>query len=171
VIIDPQLIDRLEALGSSPWHGPVHRHYLATRDPLAPSQAGGRWAPPGAFSILHTALDREGAIAEWRHLVARYTIPPSTPRRLATIEVTLSRVVDLAAPGQLETFGVETPRYADDRGRCPEIGAAADFLGLQGLLAPGARHAGANLMILADRLDPDCRLELVATEALPPPPG
>lgn len=170
MIIDPGIVDRLETFGAAPWEGVAFRHVFEGRDPLAPTTREGRWAPDGAFAVLYTSLVREAAIAEGDHLIGRYSIPPSRPRLLCTIEVTLSWVVELDVD-RLVALGIDMTSYARDWQRCPEIGAAANFLGFQGIIAPGARHPGANLMILHDQLDPGCRLEVAGRETLSPGKG
>lgn len=162
MIIDHVLIDRLEELGARAWHKPVWRHFFANRNPLAPSRAGGRWAPPAQFAVLYTSLTRDGAVAEGSHVIAQYSIPPSVPRYLCRIAVRLQRVVDLMSFATLEQLGVDTTSFAREWGRCPEIGAAANFLGYQGLVVPSARSRRGNLVILMDQLDATCSVELAA---------
>jgi hypothetical protein len=68
-------------------------------------------------------------------------------------------------------LGIDMAGYPRDWQRCPEIGAAANFLGYQGILAPGARHASRNLMIFHDQLDAECKLDVVGQEELSPGDG
>lgn len=166
MIIDPALTDAIEALGVEPWEGTVWRHAFADRDPLAPSTAGGRWAPPRAFPILYTATTRDGALAEGAHLIAQYSIPPSRQRVLVRIDVRVRRAVDLTAVGALVALSIDATDFARQTAQCRMAGAAIDLLGLQAFRAPGARHPSPNLMILTDHLDQNCSIEIVETQPI-----
>lgn len=169
MIIDPQLVDLLEGYGTAAWEGEAWRHVFEGRDPLAPSYAGGRWAPPELFAVLYTSLARAGAIAEGAYLIAQYGIPPSRRRRICALAVRLTKIVDLTRPGRLPQLGVDRAQFAHAPGACPTIGAAANLLGIQGILAPNARFDCINLIVLTERLDGDCNVELVSDEPLPAP--
>jgi RES domain-containing protein len=166
VIIDPRIIDTLESCGTSDWSGRVWRHVFAGRDPTLPSHAGGRWAPAGAFGILYTSCTSDGARSEGDYLIAQYSTPPSRQRLLCEIDVRLEKVVDLTIQDRLQQLGVDQANYKKEWGKCPEIGAAANFLGYQGLLAPSARSNADNLMILTDQLNQQCSVECVASRPL-----
>lgn len=166
MIIDPQITDLLEEFGSAPWSGKVWRHVFENREPLDPSWQPGRWSPGGLFPILYTSTARDGALAEDDHLIAQYSIAPSRKRRMASIEVELTKVLDLTIDNRLVRLGVDLTTFAIDAGRCPEIGAAANLVEVQGFLAPSARYAGNNLMIFTERLDKETVLEVRSTEEI-----
>lgn len=168
MIIDPRIVDLLEGFGADAWQGHVWRHVFHGRDPLAPSHAGGRWAPRSQFGVLYTSVLREGAIAEAAHLIAQYTIPPSVTRVVCKIDVTLARVIDLTSDDRLAQLGVDRITYPQSWGPCPDIGAASNFLGFQGILAPNARFDCDNLIVLTDRIDTGTALEVVREERLLP---
>jgi hypothetical protein len=50
--------------------------------------------------------------------------------------------------------------------RTQEIGAAAEFLGCDGLIAPSARWPCDNLMLFPDRIAHDSTLEVVESESV-----
>ena len=50
--------------------------------------------------------------------------------------------------------------------RTQEIGAAVEFLGCDGLIAPCARWACDNLILFPDRMAMDATLEVVTSEAV-----
>ncbi|MGF1612297.1 MAG: RES family NAD+ phosphorylase [Kiloniellales bacterium] len=164
MIIDPRLTDLLEAFGASPWQGEVWRHVFANRDPLEPSWRPGRWSPGTLFPVLYTSLSRDCALAEANHLISRYSIPPSVGRVMASLAVGLERVVDLTIDDRLAQLGVDLAAYALDAGRCPEIGAAANLIEYQAILAPSARHEAGNLVIFTERLNDKCALSVKSTE-------
>jgi RES domain-containing protein len=167
LIIDPRLVDLLEDFGAAPWNGDVWRHVIGDRDPLAPSHAGGRWAPPDTFPVLYTSLAREGALAEAAHLISLYSIPPSARRTVCRIDVTLTRVADLTDPKRLAKLGVDPADAGPGYGTCPEIGAAASFLAYQAILVPSLRYRGSNLVVFTERLEPGCVMDVASREAIP----
>ena len=169
MIIDPRITDLLEEFGVAPWSGEVWRHVFNDRDPLDPTMRQGRWAPEALFPILYTSLTRTGAVAEANHLIAQYSIPPSRNRVLARISVNLERVLDLSQSNRLTQLGVDMATYAQDPGNCPDIGAAANLLEVQGILAPSARIEETNLMVLTERLDGNSILELMQKYPLTSP--
>lgn len=153
VIIDNRLLDAIEGFGDIAFQGSLYRHISAGRDPLAPSRAGGRWAPPGEFPILYTATRADIALAEWAYLRAQTSLPPSTPRQLWRIEAKVARVLDLTSSERLRKLDIDPNNFADAALACAAAGRAANFLGFKGILAPSARAPGANVMILFDNLE------------------
>lgn len=158
-------MDRLCALRTERFDGEVYRATRIDADPTAPSISGGRWAPPPAgdfgVSVLYTSLELEGAVAEVVSFLADFTpIPGPRPIKITRLAVTTARSLKLVRAG-LETLGVNLERYgARDYERTQKIGAAIEFLGLDGLIAPSARWQCDNLMIftanhaLSERLEP-----------------
>jgi hypothetical protein len=67
----------------------------------------------------------------------------------------------------LAVLGVPASEYAGvNLPRTQEIGAAVDFLGCDGLIAPCARWRCDNLILFTDRLGVDANLEVVRSEAV-----
>ena len=166
MIIDPKVTDLLEEFGTSPWEGSVWRHVLGERDPTIPSYRAGRWAPEGKFAVLYSSLDREAAIAEADFVISQFSIPPSKKRRVCRIEIKLQSTLDLTVKDRLSLLGVDIDNYQGPWDICQEIGAAANLLGHDGILAPSARYAGDNLMILTENLGNACLVEARDEEEL-----
>ena len=149
---DLALLDALEELGSELFDGSVWRVTRAGRDPLRGSAANGRWSPTGAFEVLYTSLEQEGALAEIGY---RLSLEPIWPSRMQhevhELEVGLDRALRLVDLTALQRLGVETSRFASfDYTATQAIAAAAHFLQFDGLIAPSARHGTNNLMIFSE---------------------
>lgn len=116
--------------------------------------------------MLYTSLERDGAIAEANFLIGQYSIAPSTQRHICQIDLQIEKVVDLTVDRHLFGLGVDLEGYSHHWGPCPEIGAAANFLGYQGILAPNARFGCSNLIIMMDQIDAKSRLDVLTQEPL-----
>lgn len=171
MIHDQRLVDRLSELPTERFSGEVFRATGVDTDPTAPSISGGRWAPPprgdAGVSVLYTSLERDGAIAEVAAFLADLNpVPGPRPVKVTRLSVTATRTLRLAR-ANLEAFGVDLARYGErDYGRTQEIGAALEFLGLDGLLAPSARWRCENLMIFTLNHAVGERLEAVDAEQI-----
>jgi hypothetical protein len=67
----------------------------------------------------------------------------------------------------LETLGVPASAYGGvNMARTQEIGAAVEFLGCDGLIAPCARWSCDNLILFPDRMGVEANLESVQSEAV-----
>ena len=166
MIHDPELLDRLDALPKESFDGEVFRGTRQTLDQLASSYSDGRWMRRDGVGVLYTSLAREGALAEisfhWGKLAPR----PTKPVILHTLRVVAHRTLklvraDLAALGVPEsTYGGVNPL------RTQEIGAAIEFLGCDGLIAPCARWPCDNLIVFPDRMGVGASLEIVTSEVV-----
>ena len=166
MIHDPDLLDRLDALPKEAFDGEVFRGTRQTLDPLAGSYSGGRWMRRDGVGVLYTSLAREGALAEiafhWGQLKPR----PTKPVMVHTLRVVAHRTLKLVR-ADLSALGVPESAYAGvDMPRTQEIGAAVEFLGCDGLIAPCARWACDNLILFPDRMGIDATLEVVTSEAV-----
>lgn len=166
MIHDPDLFDQLDALPKTAFDGEVFRATRQTLDPLASSYSSGRWMMRDGAGVLYTSLAREGAMAEisfhWGQLVPRPTKPVVLHKLSVIAHRTLKLVrVDLASLGVPESGyrGVNLPRTQ-------EIGAAVEFLGCDGLIAPCARWSCDNLILFPDRMADDAKLEVIQSEAI-----
>lgn len=166
MIHDPDLLDLLESLPKESFDGETFRATRMSLDPLAGSYNGGRWMRRDAAAIVYTSLVREGALAEivfhWSQLNPRPT-KPVVVHRLRVVTLRTLRLIraDLANLGVPETAykNVNLPRTQ-------EIGAAVEFLGCDGLIAPSARWTCDNLMLFPDRVGNDATLELIDGETV-----
>ena len=166
MIHDPDLIDQLDALPKEAFDGDVFRGTRQSLDPLASSYSGGRWMRRDSVAVLYTSLVREGALAEisfhWGQLNPR----PTKPVMLHTLRVVAHRTLKLVR-ADLSTLGVPESAYGGvNIPRTQEIGAAVEFLGCDGLIAPCARWSCANLILFPDQMGIDANLEIVQSEAV-----
>jgi hypothetical protein len=117
----------------------------------------------GAFSIWAlTTAKRDGALSEIHfHLSRGQPVFPSRIRHVVwRLGAELQRALTLLDVKRLAALGVEMSRYRDILyARTQEIGAAAAFLGFDGLLAPSARHECANLVVFLDNAPPEALVE------------
>jgi len=85
---------------------------------------------------------------------------------LHTLRVAAHRTLKLVR-AELEALGVPEGAYGGvNMPRTQEIGAAVEFLGCDGLIAPCARWNCDNLILFPDQLGVDATLEVVTTEAV-----
>ena len=85
---------------------------------------------------------------------------------LHTLRVAAHRTLRLVR-ADLSILGVPESAYAGvNMPRTQEIGAAVEFLGCDGLIAPCARWACDNLILFPDRMGVDATLEVVTSEAV-----
>jgi RES domain-containing protein len=86
------------------------------------------------------------------------------PRRLATIRVQLSRVLDLTRADVQAALGVSiTDLISEDTTLPQAIGEAAHHLGYEAVLAPSAAGDGYALAIFLDNRAADSVLEVIET--------
>ena len=160
---DRALLDALDVAPVS-FHGIVWRIARVGRDPLRGSTLAGRWNG-GDYSILYTACERDGALAE---IGFRLSLEPIWPSRLQhmlhEIKVDCERVIDLSDLSALEGLGVVTSRYQSfDYSVTSRISAAAAFLEFDAMLVPNARFKCNNLVIFNERPN---NLELVESTSV-----
>lgn len=150
---DPDLLDALDAMEPQSFDEVVWRVTWATRDALAGGAGGGRWHPPNDFEALYTSLDENGAMAEVYHLLSKAPVFSSSHVKMNQLRVLTERTLVFNDIGALETVGVEEEAFhKGDYSRTREIGAAARFLDMDGLIVPSARWPCANLVLFLDRL-------------------
>lgn len=168
MIDDPGLTDRLSDFPLIAFDGTVFRVTRPGADPVAPSVSGGRWAPRAigaeGVPILYTSLERDGALAEVASYLAALTPVPSKPLRVHRLSTTTSRTLRLVM-ADLASLGVEEGAYGTrNYAATQRIGAALNFLGFDGLIAPSARWRCDNLMIFTENHGLAERLEAVGFE-------
>jgi len=160
---DPDLVDLLADLTTRSFEGIVWRATRLNQDPIAFSYNGGRWAPPSTYQsvpVLYTSLERQGAIIEVASWLSMLVPRPSKPIAVHRLIVRATDIVTLDTEA-LAALGIDSQLYTERSyaamgeappSRTQEIGAALAFLGIDGLIAPSARHTCSNL-ILFDNLD------------------
>ncbi|MBS0343532.1 MAG: RES family NAD+ phosphorylase [Proteobacteria bacterium] len=164
MIHDPDLLDRLDAFPKETFDGEAFRGTRQTLDPLASSYSGGRWMQRDGTGVLYTSLEREGALAEISFHWGQLTPRPTKPIALHRLRVVAHRTLRLVR-ADLSALGVPASDYAGvNMPRTQEIGAAVEFLGCDGLIAPCARWACDNLILFPDRMGSDATLEIAGSE-------
>ncbi len=162
-ILDPELLDAMDALPGDTFNGNVWRVTWATRDPLAGNAGGGRWSPDNGFETLYTSLEKSGALAEAYYHLSKAPVFSSSNMRINTLHASLEKVLPLSE-GNLQRLGLEEPRASKiSYERSQAIGAAAYLLDYEALIVPSARWNCNNLVLFLDKFDVDERLRLVAS--------
>jgi RES domain-containing protein len=163
MIHDPGLIDKLAAIPTETFEGVVYRVTGTSGDGTASSANGGRWSPIDV-SVLYTSYSREGALAEVVSYLSLLSPVPNKPLRIHRIETATSKTLRLARD-DLGRLGVDMERYGvRDYGVTQDIGAAANFLELDGLVTPSARWNCDNLTIFSENHSLDKQLEVLDYE-------
>lgn len=168
MIHDLELTDRLGALQQESFDGHVFRATGPNADPTASSTSGGRWAPSSRqdcwYPVLYTSLERDGAIFEVATYLGQLTPVPKKPLMVHEIAVTTSKTLRLVRANFSE-LGIDESRYGErNYHRTQEIGAAINFLELDGLIAPSARWDCDNLIIFSENHSLNERLEKLRSE-------
>jgi RES domain-containing protein len=151
--------------------GQFERHASLAAPGLTSSQAGGRWGPPGAFSVLYLGRPRPSVVVEaYRHLVDGVPgMRPELvkPRRLFIVEVNVDDVLDLRANEAQEHAGLgpaDLTSPVGDYERCWDVARAAHQLGLHGIIAPAATGLGETLAVYDEHLAPEQLPRIVGEE-------
>ena len=150
----------------------VYRHISSQYDALDSSgslKAGGRWNSRGEYEVLYTALKEETAKAELERLAERQglTLDDLAPRDLVSIEVSLSKVLDLTDKKILQQIGInDNEIVGNDISLCLEISRLARGAGFEAILTPSATKKGAILILFPDHLQPSSRLEVIGKKKI-----
>jgi len=153
---DLGLLDAVDAFAREALDAEVWRVVRSGRDPTLGSPSRSRWCN-GAFDVLYTSFERDGAIAEIDALLAMQPVFPSKVEWFAhKLTVAATQTLRLADLATLQRLGVDAARYAvREYSRTQEIADAAFFLGFDGLIAPSARWRCLNLILFTERIPPE----------------
>lgn len=171
-----ELVARVDALGATALETVAFRHVTVGANPRSGTGArihGGRWNPPNSFATLYLGLDVETVADEFHRMARRQGLRPDDflPRELHRFDVRLAAVLDLREAEARRAVDLSDRQLrADDPGRCQEIGEAAHYVGLEGILAPSAAGPGTVLAIFLEKLRPGSLLEPLSSEAWDTPP-
>ncbi len=149
---DDRLLDALDELDGHAFGGTIWRVVRDGRSVLDGSRGAGRWNP-SHLSVLYSAQAADGAIAEIHfHLNRGQSVFPSKMRHnLFELHAVTDRTLILLNMADLVALGVEEAKYAQLLyARTQEIGAAAAFMGFDGILSPSARYDCQNLVLFLD---------------------
>jgi len=143
----PDLLQAIDDLGATSWTGEAFRHTAPQYQALSGSGAsaiGGRWNPKGVATV-YLAFPQSACVAEFIRLAQGQArgVDSFLPRDLHTIRVENIDVLDLTTQKARNAVGI-TMNDIDsvDRSACQEVGGAAHYLGIQGVLAPSATRIG-----------------------------
>lgn len=153
--LDDRLLDLVGAIEGQPFDGTMWRVVRQGRDVLDGSRGSGRWNTAD-MSVLYGAAERDGALAEIHfHLSRGQSVFPSRMRHdVFELAVKARQTLVLADMAQLKALGVEDSRYREMLyDRTQEIGAAAAFLGFDGMIVPSARWACQNIVLFLDAIN------------------
>ncbi len=110
---DLGLLDRIAAFTRVSLEGAVWRVCHAGRDPILGSTSHSRWCN-GAFDVLYTSLERDGAAAE---IYAYSSLQPVFPSKMRfhahKIRLRAAKLLDLSDLAILALLGVDGARYQD----------------------------------------------------------
>lgn len=162
---DRELLDAIESIDPVTYQGAVWRVSLVGRSAIQGSTRPGRWSD-GSIEALYTSIEADTALAEMHfHLFEKSSILPSRLQfNLSELEIQLSRCLKLLDAAKLEELGVMNDDFygrafkrvvSELYPKTQAIGAAASFLGYDGLHVPSARTEGSNVVLLLDNLAPD----------------
>jgi RES domain-containing protein len=178
--VDRSLAVAVAGCGTISVEGVFQRHTSPRVRTLTGSNAGGRWGPPGGYSVLYLGRPTESVVVEaYRHLVddiEGMTGEAVGPRRLLTVEVALTNILDLRVADNQTAVNLSLDDLRTDPGdhaRCQRVGKVAHQLGLHGIIAPAATRLGETLAIFELHLPPEEQPTLVTEEEwqhLPPDP-
>jgi hypothetical protein len=153
--------------------GRFERHVSLSWRELTGSNSGGRWGPPGAYSVLYLGRPRDSvAVEAYRHLVDPFAESGMTgdlvaPRRLLVCDVSATEILDLRTTEAQHRVGLTDADLLSDVGSydaCQAIGRVAHQLGLHGVIAPAATARGETLALFEQHLPASELPVLVAEE-------
>jgi hypothetical protein len=153
--LDDRLLDLVGAIEGHAFEGKMWCVVRTGREVFDGSRGSGRWNTSD-MSVLYGAAHQDGALAEIHfHLSRGQSVFPSRMRHdLFELSVQTSQTLHLADMEQLRHLGVDDDRYRELLyDRTQEIGAAASFLGFDGIIAPSARWDCQNIVLFLDAID------------------
>jgi RES domain-containing protein len=160
--IDEQLLDAVNAIGTTPWSGECFRYTTARRDPLSGEGArlhGGRWNPPDLFPVIYLAVPEAACMHELAKAASDNHLDVATqlqvPYKLHTLRVDDIPVLDLRSTDTQAILGLESGALTGPWNVCQPVGHAAWFLEFGGVLAPSATGDGLTLALFEHRVRPE----------------
>lgn len=154
---DIRLLDALSELSEMSFEGDFWRVVHGVRSPIDGSKGAGRWNQRES-EVLYCALEQDGALSEINFHISRQN--PVFPSRLTSslyrLQANFGRVLDLSNMDLLVQLGVESSQYAEILyDQTQNIGEAINFLGIEAMIVPNARHDSNNLVVFPQNCDLD----------------
>jgi RES domain-containing protein len=163
---DPNLLDALESLPVTTWHGRAWRHMFNDYPPDRVNTSGARWNPLGVGAI-YIAINRSTALAEGQHAIDIQPRRTYARRVLYEVELTVNDLIDLTDIDALDAVGLTlTDIASDEMTACQRVGGAAAWLGRGGLKVPSARDDGHNLVVLIGPTSPEVDITVITAEEI-----
>ena len=170
----PEGWDAAAALEAAPvvvWEGHLwrmHKRRYRAADPGGARLVSGRYnrgldrfPKEETFPALYLATGPEICLGEvYRHLTPEL-LPSLNDFRLSEISASLQEIADCRDPSALGLISGDLSHDTDYRAT-QALGAAANSLGLEGLLVPSATGLGDNLVIFPQNLRAGSRLTVVS---------
>lgn len=122
------------------------------------------WFNTADVGAVYMSREAETAIEELRRRAARdaLSLADMHPRSIFVIDLILHEVLDLTAPGQLESWGLtQRDLFSDDMARCQEVAGISARLGAEGIRWTSATGAGQSLAVFVDQLRPGSHAEII----------
>ena len=164
MVHDPNLLDKLDAFPKEGFSGTVFRATRQSLDPLTSSFSGGHCMTPGTVGVLYISLLREGALAEISFHWSQLDPLPTKAVVVHSLKVVAHHTLKLLR-ADLTALGISEATFGTSKlSRAQEIGAAVEFLGCDGLIAPSARWPCENLILFPDRMSVNVVLEIHSSE-------
>lgn len=159
--VNESLVDKIDELETTTVAGEYFRYTSARRDPLSGAGAranGGRWNPKDICPTIYLAYPINACGGELERVASANNVTPHSMLQAAyllhTVNVEPLTVIDLTVPDNLDHVGLNLADIGDpDWAACQEVGHAAWFLGIQGVLAPSASGRGSVLAVYENRIN------------------
>jgi hypothetical protein len=164
MIRDAELLERLAEYPTERFEGSVYRATRHGLNPLASSQWGGRWMPRDMASVLYTSMQYDGALAELCFHWSQASPPPTKSALIHTLRVKAPRTLRLVRVDLVKLRVPEVEFSRINHPRMQQIGAAVEFLGCDGLIAPSVRWACDNLILFPESAQFRGELEVMQSE-------
>ncbi len=163
---DNRIIDFLEQFESTEYEGFVYRATRQNLDPTVPSVTGGRWMVPKRTAVLYTSTTEDGAMAEIAFHLGQLSPPPRKLVKLHKLEVTTRKAARIQRK-DFSLLGISEEQFGSRiYQKTQEIGAAAAYLGFDGLFVPSARTKDEHLILFADNHGFDTKLTVISSQEM-----
>lgn len=148
-----EILDVLDQLDSIEYTGILWRTTWIKRDPLLGGTSGGRWSPSKKFEALYTSLEKNSSIAELHYHLSQAPVFSSCGVLIWNLKAKNLNLLDLTSSKVLADLKLSEKTGKGFISQSQKIGAAACFLGFQGILVPSYRASGNNCVIFTESIE------------------